>query len=270
MGWMQDETGLDKCAANYVPLTPLSGLQRAALVFPDQEAVVYGNIRRTYKEYHARASQLASALVAKGIQPGDVVATLLPNIPAHAEAHFGVPATGAILNAINIRLDSDTVAHIFAHGGAKLALVDTEFLPLAREAIAKMNGTGPELIEVADPQAGQTKTGTLTEYEDLLATGDPDFKWIMPDDEWESLALNYTSGTTGQPKGVVYHHRGAYIHSMGTAISWQMGLRPRYLTIVPMFHCKRLEPHLDDAGSGGHACLLSQHHGRCHLRRHCR
>ena len=237
MGWMQDETGLDKCAANYVPLTPLSGLQRAALVFPDQEAVVYGSIRCTYKEYHARVSQLASALVANGIQPGDVVATLLPNIPAHAEAHFGVPATGAILNAINIRLDSDTVAHIFAHGGAKLALVDTEFLPLAHEAVAKMDGTGPELIEVADPQAGHPKTGDLLEYEDLLATGDPDFKWIMPDDEWESLALNYTSGTTGQPKGVVYHHRGAYIHSMGTAISWQMTLRPRYLTIVPMFHC---------------------------------
>lgn len=237
MGWMKDESGLEKCAANYVALTPLSGLKRAALVFPDQPAVIYGNIRYNYAQYHDRVSRLASALTKLGITSGDVVATLLPNIPAHAEAHFGVPATGAILNAINIRLDSDTVAYIFAHGGAKLVLVDTEFLPLAREALNKMNGSGPELIEVADPQSGHPSTGAITEYEDFLKTGDPKFDWILPTDEWESLALNYTSGTTGRPKGVVYHHRGAYIHSMGTAISWEMGLRPRYMAIVPMFHC---------------------------------
>ena len=148
MGWLVDETGLDKCAANYVPLTPLSHLRRAAQVYPDFEALVYGNIRRTYRDYHARISQLASALTSLGVQSGDVVATLLPNIPAQAEAHFGVPATGAILNAINIRLDVDTVAYIFGHGGAKIVLVDTAFLPVAEAAIATMD-TPPMIIEVA-------------------------------------------------------------------------------------------------------------------------
>ncbi|MCK4713120.1 MAG: AMP-binding protein [Marinosulfonomonas sp.] len=236
MGWLQDETGLDKCAANYVPLTPLSHLRRAAQVYPDFEALIYGNIRRTYRDYHARISQLASALTGLGVQSGDVVATLLPNIPAQAEAHFGVPATGAILNAINIRLDVDTVAYIFGHGGAKIVLVDTAFLPVAETAIATMD-TPPMIIEVADPQAGHPATGRHPEYEDLLAKGDPAFEWVMPQDEWESISLNYTSGTTGRPKGVVYHHRGAYLQTMGMVVSWQMVLHPRYLAIVPLFHC---------------------------------
>ncbi len=237
MGWLTDETGLDKCRANFVPLTPLSHLQRAAHIFPDHEAVVYHDHRVNYRQYHARVSQLASALVGLGVKPGDVVATILPNIPAQAEAHFGVPATGAVLNAINTRLDSDTVAYIFGHGGAKFVLVDTQFLPLAQEAITKMPGTGPAIIEVADPGAGFSKSGQFTEYEDLIAGGDPAFEWLMPQDEWESLALNYTSGTTGRPKGVVYHHRGAYLMTMGTVVSWKMTLHPRYLTIVPLFHC---------------------------------
>ncbi|SEQ46787.1 AMP-binding protein [Thalassovita taeanensis] len=237
MGWMADETGLDKTAANYVPLTPLSFLTRAKQVFPDHMAVVYGPHRKTYAQYHERVTRLASALVKLGVQPGDVVATLIPNLPAQVEAHFGVPACGAVLNAINTRLEPDTVAYIFDHGGAKVVLVDPQFLPTVAEAVERMEGPAPILIEVADDHAGVHAHGHYMEYEDLLATGDPAFDWIMPQDEWESIALNYTSGTTGRPKGVVYHHRGAYLNAMGQAISWRLTLHPRYLTIVPLFHC---------------------------------
>jgi len=237
MGWMQDESGLGKCAANYVPLTPLSHLRRAAKVFSDREAVVYGNRRFSYREYYERATRLASALQKLGVKPGDVVATLIPNLPAQAEAHFGVPACGAILNTINTRLEVDTVSYIFDHGGARVVLVDPQFLSLAVAACDAMDGPAPTIIEISDEQADLPASGTYTEYEDLLASGNPDFEWIMPEDEWESLALNYTSGTTGRPKGVVYHHRGAYLMTMGTVISWKMVLYPRYLTIVPLFHC---------------------------------
>ncbi len=237
MGWMSDESGLEKRRANFVPLTPLSHLRRAAQVFPHYEALVYGDRRYSYRDYHARVSRLASALVDMGVKPGDVVATLMPNIPAQAEAHFGIPATGAILNTINTRLEADTVGYIFSHGEAALVLVDTQFLPLAEEAIERMDEIGPKIIEVADPQAGFPATGRYPEYEDLLTGGDLAFDWIMPQDEWESLALNYTSGTTGRPKGVVYHHRGAYLMTMGTVISWRMTLHPKFLTIVPLFHC---------------------------------
>ncbi len=237
MGWMADETGLDKTAANYVPLTPLSHLRRAAHVFADEDAVIYGAHRKTYAQYHARCTRLASALAAMGVRPGDVVATLIPNLPAQAEAGFGVPACGAVLNTINTRLDVATVAYIFEHGGARLVLADSQFLDLAEAARDQIPGDGPVIIEVPDADAGYPASGRHQQYEDLLASGDPGFDWIMPADEWESLALNYTSGTTGRPKGVVYHHRGAYLMTMGTAISWQMVLRPRYLTIVPLFHC---------------------------------
>ena len=237
MGWMKDETGLEKNAANFVPLTPLSHLRRAARLFPDDEALVYKTFRKTYTEYHLRCTRLASALTKLGVEPGDVVATLLPNIPAHAEAHFGVPACGAVLNAINTRLESDTVSYIFGHGEAKIALIDSALIPVALEAIEKMDGPGPKVIEVPDPVAGIPASGDHMTYDDLLATGDPAFEWIMPQDEWESLALNYTSGTTGRPKGVVYHHRGAYLMTMGTAVSWPIPRGAKYLTIVPLFHC---------------------------------
>ncbi len=237
MGWMADETGLDKTAANFVPLTPLSHLKRAAQVFSDRTAVVYGQHRVTYAQYHERCSRLASALVGLGVAPGNVVATLLPNLPAQAEAHFGVPACGAVLNTINTRLEADTVAYILDHGEAKVLLVDPQFLPMAQDAIARMEGPAPVVVEVADPQAGFPASGKNLDYEALLDQGDPAFDWIMPQDEWESLALNYTSGTTGRPKGVVYHHRGAYLMTMGTVVSWRMVLHPVYLTIVPLFHC---------------------------------
>ncbi|MEM7472608.1 MAG: AMP-binding protein [Pseudomonadota bacterium] len=237
MGWMQDETGLEKRAANYVPLTPLSHLNRAKTVFPHKEALVYGARRYTYAQYHVRVSQLASALAARGVAPGDVVATLIPNLPAQAEAHFGVPACGAVLNTINTRLDTGTVAYIFDHGEAKVVLCDTQFLPLAEAAKEACEGEGPEIIEVADTQSAFPATGRFPEYEDMLAQGDPNFAWVMPEDEWESLSLNYTSGTTGRPKGVVYHHRGAYLMTMGTVISWRLQLFPKFLAIVPLFHC---------------------------------
>ncbi len=235
MGWLADETGLGKTAANFVALTPLSHLRRAADVFATRTAVVWKSTRLSYGEYAARVSRLASALAARGVQPGDVVATLLPNIPAQAEAHFGVPACGAVLNTINTRLDADTVAYIFGHAGAKIVLCDTAFLPLAQEAIRRMEGAAPEIIEVVDH--GFAASGAYLTYEELLAKGDPGFDWLMPEDEWESIAINYTSGTTGRPKGVVYHHRGAYLATTANAIGWRMQLFPVYLTIVPLFHC---------------------------------
>ncbi len=235
MGWMTDETGLEKCAANFVPLTPLSHLRRAASVFADRTAVIYGSHRVTYSEYAARCTRLASALADMGVAPGDVVATLLPNTPAQAEAHFGVPACGAVLNTINTRLDVGTVAYIFDHGGAKALLVDTEFLPLAEAACDEMDSTPPKIIEV--PDSSFPASGKYPVYEDVIGDADASFQWIMPQDEWESLSLNYTSGTTGRPKGVVYHHRGAYLMTMGTVISWRMVLHPIFMQIVPLFHC---------------------------------
>jgi fatty-acyl-CoA synthase len=237
MGWLADETGLGRTRANFVPLTPLSHLARAAAIWPEREALVDRARRWTYAEMQARVSRLAGALAGLGVRPGDVVATILPNIPAQVEAHFGVPACGAVLNAINVRLDVATVAYILGHGGARVLFCDTAYLELAEAAMAAMEGPRPQLIEVADEPAGFPATGRWPEYEALLAGGDPAFAWVMPEDEWESLALNYTSGTTGRPKGVVYHHRGAYLSTMGQVVSWRMVLHPRYLTIVPLFHC---------------------------------
>jgi fatty-acyl-CoA synthase len=255
MGWLDDETGLEKCAANYTPLTPLSHLRRAADLFAGREALIYGRTRRSYAEYAARVSRLASVLARHGVQPGDVVSTILPNIPAHAEAHFGVPACGAVLNAINTRLDVDTVAYILGHGGAKVLLSDSAFVELARAACATLD-TPPLIIEVADREAGFAPSGAFLEYEALLASGDPGFEWVMPQDEWESLALNYTSGTTGRPKGVVYHHRGAYLSTLSQPMSWRMTLFPRYLTIVPMFHCNAwCHPWMIPALGGSIICL---------------
>ena len=237
MAQMADERGLGKGGANYVPLTPLSHMIRAKEIFPAREALVYGKRRYTWAQMHARCSQLASALANLGVAPGDVVSVICPNTPAIVEAHFAVPATGAVLNAINTRLDVDTVAYILGHAGAKVLLVDSQFIPLAEAAVAAMEGAAPIIIEIADDAAGFPATGRYSEYEAVLASGDADFAWRMPDDEWDAIALNYTSGTTGRPKGVVYHHRGAYLMTMGTSVSWQWPLYLRYLTIVPLFHC---------------------------------
>ncbi len=236
MGWLADETGLERCPANYVPLTPLSHLNRAKDVFPEHEALVYGSRRYSYRQYHERVTRLASAMAEQGINPGDVVSTILPNVPATVETHFAVPACGAVLNAINTRLDTATVAYIFNHATPKIVVVDSSFLPLA-EAAAEAAERKPEIVEVEDAAAGHPGSGRFAEYEDLLANARLPFEWLMPADEWECLTLNYTSGTTGRPKGVVYHHRGAYLMTLGTVISWRMTLYPRFLAIVPLFHC---------------------------------
>lgn len=237
MGWMSNEDGLEKTKANYVPLTPLSHLRRASVVYPEREAIVYGANRYSYKEYYERVTLLASGLEKRGIKAGDVVATILPNIPAQVEAHFGIPALGAVINTINTRLDVKTVAYIFDHGEAKIVIVDSQFLSLAEDAKKICESLGPEIIEVQDLTSGFIKTGKYLEYEELLETGDKQFSWVMPQDEWESISLNYTSGTTGRPKGVVCHHRGAYLMTMGTVVSWRLQLYPKLLIIVPLFHC---------------------------------
>ena len=237
MGWLADETGLERCRANYTPLTPLSHLNRARLVFPDTEALVYGSRRWTYAEYHERVTRLASGLAERGVRPGDVVSTLLPNIPAAVETHFGVPACGAVLNAVNIRLDAGSVAYILDHAAPKILIADTKFIPLAEAAAEMMESAPPVIIEADDDVAGIAPTGRHSGYEELIESASLPFGWIMPEDEWESLTLNYTSGTTGRPKGVVYHHRGAYLMTLGTVISWRMTLHPRFLAIVPLFHC---------------------------------
>ena len=237
MGWLRDETGLDKNAANYVALSPLSFLQRAVTIYPQHPATIYGKTTQTYQQYYTRITKLAAALSTAGIQAGDVVSTLLPNIPQHAEAHFAIPATGAVINAINTRLDVSTVAYIFDHSECKIVLCDSALVPLAEEATAQMDGAAPRIIEVVDLEANCTASGRHDTYEDFLAKGDDGYAWVLPQDEWESIALNYTSGTTGRPKGVVYHHRGAYLNAMGQVISLRMVLHPVYLAIVPLFHC---------------------------------
>ena len=227
---------LDKGAANYVPLSPLGFLERAAAVFPERAAVVHGTLKRTWKESRERAVRLASALAKRGVGVGDTVAVMLPNIPPMFEAHFGVPMTGAVLNALNTRLDAAAIAFMLDHGQAKVVLTDTEFAPIMGAAL-KACAVKPLVVDVADPQGpGGARLGAL-EYEDLLAEGDPSFDWPWPADEWQAISLNYTSGTTGDPKGVVYHHRGAYLNAIGNALVWAMPPHPVYLWTLPMFHC---------------------------------
>ncbi len=225
-----------KNTANYVPLSPLSFLTRAAAVYPDRLAVLHGARRFTWAESAARCRRLASALAARGIGRGDVVAFLAPNIPALFEAHFGVPMLGAVLNAINTRLDAATIAFILAHSEAKALFADTEYAETVEAALALLpEHARPWLVDIADGAAGRRLAGT--EYEELLAGGDPEFSGSLPGDEWDPITLNYTSGTTGDPKGVVYHHRGAYLNALGNIVTWGMPQHPVYLWTLPMFHC---------------------------------
>jgi fatty-acyl-CoA synthase len=229
--------GLEKTPANYVPLTPLSFLARTADVFPDRIALVHGNVRQTWAETYARSRRLACALHSRNIGAGDVVAVLAPNIPAMYEAHFGVPMAGAVLNTLNTRLDAASLAFMLQHAGAKLVLVDREFAAVARKALASMQAP-PLAVDIEDAATVAAEpVGPLT-YEALLAEGDPDFAWAHPADEWDAISLNYTSGTTGDPKGVVYHHRGAYLNAVSNILGWGgMGAHPVYLWTLPMFHC---------------------------------
>ncbi len=229
--------GLDKNPANFVPLTPLSYIERAAKVYPDQCAVIYGARRQTWGETYKRSRQLAGALMARGIGPGDTVAVMLPNVPAMLEAHFAIPMTGAVLNTLNTRLDAEAIAFMFQHGEAKVLLTDREFSGVVEKALAMVGPKRPLVVEVEDAEAPAGKRLGEIDYEDFLAQGQPDFDWKLPGDEWDAIALNYTSGTTGNPKGVVTHHRGAYLNAASNVISWQLPHHATYLWTLPMFHC---------------------------------
>jgi fatty-acyl-CoA synthase len=230
------DTGLDKNLANHVPLSPLTFLSRTARVFPEHLAMIHGQTRRSWSETAQRCRRLASALTARGIGHGDTVAVMAPNIPELFEAHFGVPMTGAVLNALNIRLDAATLAYILDHGEAKALLTDTEFGPVIKEALHQCKGN-PLVVDIDDSEGpGGERVGSIL-YDELLAEGDPTYAANFPRDEWDAISLNYTSGTTGDPKGVVYHHRGAYLNSLSNLIGWDMGHHPVYLWTLPMFHC---------------------------------
>jgi fatty-acyl-CoA synthase len=248
--------GLDRRPANFQPLTPLGFLARSAGVFPERVAIIHGPQRVTYAEFYARARQLASAVRAAEVRPGQTVAALLLNTPPMLEAHYGVPMAGAVLNALNTRLDAAGIGFILDHGEAKLVIVDSELAPLLREAMELMQGAPPLVVEYTDATAEAARVGLGPDYQDFLAGGDPEFAWEMPGDEWDAISLNYTSGTTGNPKGVVYHHRGAALLATGNVVHARLAEPMVYLWTLPMFHCNGwCFPWSVSVASGTHVCL---------------
>ncbi|WP_394074060.1 acyl-CoA synthetase [Xanthobacter albus] len=247
---------LDRNQANYQPLTPLGFLERAASVFPDHTAIIHGALKRNYRDFYARSRRLASALSKLGVAKGDTVAVMLTNTPAMLEAHYGVPMTGAVLNSLNTRLDAAILAFTIDHGEAKVLITDREFSPVMKAALA-MAVRKPIVIDYDDPEyTGKGDRIGTTDYEAFLETGDPEFVWSGPDDEWNAIALNYTSGTTGDPKGVVYHHRGANLLAVGNVVTCALGKHPVYLWTLPMFHCNGwCFPWSITLVAGTHVCL---------------
>ncbi len=249
------ETGLPQNSANYTPLSPITFLTRTAFVHPQRTSVIHGNRSWTWAETYQRCCKLASALSKRGIGKGDTVSVLAPNIPAIFEAHFGVLMTGAVLNSLNIRLEAETLANIFEHAETKVLLTDREFSPLIKETLAKVKRK-ILVIDIDDPETESGEFLGELEYEDFLAEGNSDFEAVLPEDDWQAVSLNYTSGTTGIPKGVVYHTRGAYLLSTGNVLAWEMPHRPVYLWTLPMFHCNGwCFPWTVTLLAGTHVCL---------------
>jgi fatty-acyl-CoA synthase len=250
------EVDLDRNRANHAPLTPLTFIEWSASVYPDRPAVVHGRRRFTWRETYARARRLASALAQRGIGVGDTVAAMLANTPEMYECHFGVPMVGAVLNTLNTRLDPDAIAFMLDHGGAKVLITDREFADTIEKALAKVESR-PFVIDVDDPEYdGLGKRLGATDYEAFLGGGNPAFAWQPPADEWQAIALNYTSGTTGTPKGVVYSHRGAYLNGVGNLLTWSMPRHAVYLWTLPMFHCNGwCFPWSMAANAGTNVCL---------------
>ncbi|NIY81310.1 acyl-CoA synthetase [Celeribacter sp. HF31] len=229
--------GLDANAANYEALTPLSFAERTAHIYPEYPAIIYGALRRTWGETYERMRRVASALTARGLQKGETVSIIAANIPEMFEAHFAVPMAGAVLNTVNTRLDAEAIAFILAHAEAKVIMVDPEFADVVDRAIHMSGLTDVLVVDILDPTyEGGRRIGRLS-YDDLVAEGDPEFVWPVPTNEWDAISLNYTSGTTGNPKGVVYHHRGAHLNAMSNIVTWGMAHHSRYLWTLPMFHC---------------------------------
>lgn len=249
------DSGLEPVNANYAVLSPLDFIARTASVYPDYPAVIHGSIRYTWQQTYERCCRLASALTKRGIGRGDTVAAMLPNIPAMLECHFGVPMTGAVLNALNIRLDPEAIAFMLEHGEARVIIVDREFGGVIKDAISRLDNP-PLVIDVNDPEYGEGQAISDLDYDAFLQEGDADFAWSYPADEWNAISLSYTSGTTGNPKGVVYHHRGAFQNAIGNQTVWGMNQHPVYLWTLPMFHCNGwCFPWTVTAMAGTHVCL---------------